>query len=113
MVILSLAAGKILREDAIHDFRDRATFVFGLLLNHAHIALGDMVGVQLRLPCGVLSPLEEGFPRAPPIDEFCEIAPHGAEFLQQCFVTRWCHRNPFARGEPRQRIRTKYTIVYL
>lgn len=107
-----LMAGKKLLEGAIHDFRDGGTFEVGLLLNHAHIALGDMVGVQLRLPCGVLSPLEEGFPGAPPSDEVCEIAPHGAEFLQQCFITRWCHRSPFARGGHERLIRTKYTIIY-
>src|SRR5262245_33133120 len=80
-------ARKKLLEGAIHNFFLGGTFEVGLSLNHDDIGLLDMVTVQLGLPRGVLRPVVESFPCAPPFDEFCEIVPCGAEFLKQRFVT--------------------------
>jgi hypothetical protein len=32
--------------------------------------------------------------------------------VQQCFITEWCHRSPFAREGHERRMRTKYTMIY-
>jgi hypothetical protein len=69
-----------------------------LPFNHVNKEPADAVGLQFGLPPGGLRPVEEGLPCSPPLDELCEIVPHGADFLEQGFVIGGYHRRPFARG---------------